>query len=184
MQSDLVIASDRNFNLATGIAEEVLRIVVGQIAGIVLVNFGNYIATQEFLLCRTVYLNPGDNQRSVEIGSTNQPDSPRNLRRITCQYDQELVWLRTHCCALLCSLNSTFLSGSGKVNDLGAEYFQASLHQGHANFSFTQKLSKISSKLKISQICLIFSFLSFLSLLYHLLGPIFSLFLSLFCFSL
>lgn len=57
MQSDLVIASDRNFNLTAGIAEEVLRIVVGQIAGIVLVNFGNNISTQKFLLCRTVYLN-------------------------------------------------------------------------------------------------------------------------------
>lgn len=136
MQSDLVIASDRNFNLTVGIAEEVLRIVVGQIAGIVLVNFGNNIATQKFLLCRAVYLNPGDNQRSVEIGSTNQSDSPRSLRRTTLKYNQELVWFRTHCCALLCSLNSTFLSGYDKVNDLGAEYFQVSLHHGHANFSF------------------------------------------------
>lgn len=57
MQSDLVIASDRNFNLIAGIAEEVLGIVVGQIASIVLVDFGNDIATQKFLLCRAVYLN-------------------------------------------------------------------------------------------------------------------------------
>lgn len=96
MQSDLVIASDRNFNLTAGIAEEVLRIVVGQIAGIVLVNFGNNIATQKFLLCRTVHLDPGNDQRSVEICSTNQPNSPRNLRRITRQCNQELVWFRTH----------------------------------------------------------------------------------------
>lgn len=142
MQSDLVIASDRNFNLIVSIAEEVLRIVVGQIAGIVLVNFGNDIAAEKFLLGRAVYLNPGDDQRSVQIGSTNQPDSPRNLRRITRQCDQELVRLRTHCFAL----NTTFLSGSGnKVNDLGADEFQISLHHGHANFSLLQKLSKFSS---------------------------------------
>lgn len=119
MQSDLVIASDRNFNLTAGIAEEVLRIVVGQIAGIVLVNFGNDIATQKFLLCRAVHLNPGDDQWSVEVGSTNEPDSPRNLWRITRQCDQELVRLRTHCFALLGALRDTTLStsGSGKVND-------------------------------------------------------------------
>lgn len=56
MQSDLVIASDCDFDLVAGVAEEVLRIVVGQIAGIVLVNFGNDIATQQFLLGRAVHL--------------------------------------------------------------------------------------------------------------------------------
>lgn len=96
MQSDLVIASDCDFDLVAGVAEEVLRIVVGQIAGIVLVNFGNDIATQQFLLGRAVYLDPGDDQWCVEVRSADQPDPPGNLGRATLQRNQEIVRLRTH----------------------------------------------------------------------------------------
>lgn len=96
MQSDLVIASDCDFDLVAGVAEEVLRIVVGQIAGIVLVNFGNDIATQQFLLGRAVHLDPGDDQWCVEVRSADQPDPPCNLGRATLQRNQEIVRLRTH----------------------------------------------------------------------------------------
>lgn len=175
MQSDLVIAADRNFNLTAGIAEEILRIVVGQIAGIVLVNFGNNISTQKFLLCRTIYLNPGDDQRRVEIGSTNQPNSPRNLRRITRQCNQELVWFRTHCFAL----NNAFLPDSTRSTTCVQNIFKFHFTTDTKFFRCTNVEQIFFFNLKYHSFTF---FLSLLSLLYHLLVSILHLFVTFLCF--
>uniref|UniRef100_A0A182JM11 Uncharacterized protein n=1 Tax=Anopheles atroparvus TaxID=41427 RepID=A0A182JM11_ANOAO len=70
VEGHLVVTTDRHLDLVARVAEKVLRVVVRQIACIVLVNLGYDIATEQLLLGRTVdlYLREGESTKDGRNG--------------------------------------------------------------------------------------------------------------------
>lgn len=56
VQRHLVVAADRHLDLVAGIAEQILGVVVRQIARIVLIDLGDDVPAEQLLLGRGVYL--------------------------------------------------------------------------------------------------------------------------------